>query len=83
VVAEHRTDGEFERFTHLVSVIHCLPTAMAERPSAAMGAVVEPETVRALAADAGFAEAAEAPIEHEMLRFFALRRGRNGACNNA
>jgi 2-polyprenyl-3-methyl-5-hydroxy-6-metoxy-1,4-benzoquinol methylase len=73
LVAEYRTDGEFERFTHLISVVHCLPTAMAEAPSAAMGAVVEPETVLAMAAEAGFAEAAVAPIEHEMLRFFALR----------
>jgi 2-polyprenyl-3-methyl-5-hydroxy-6-metoxy-1,4-benzoquinol methylase len=73
LVAESRAEGEFERFTHLVSVIHCLPTAMAEQPSAGMGAVVEPETVLALAAEAGFAHAEVAPIEHEMLRFFVLR----------
>jgi 2-polyprenyl-3-methyl-5-hydroxy-6-metoxy-1,4-benzoquinol methylase len=73
LIAEHRPEGEFERFTHLVSVIHCLPTAMAEQPSAALGAVMTPEIVGALAAEAGFAEARVAPIEHEMLRFFVAR----------
>ena len=72
LIAERRAEGPFERFVHLVSVVHCLPTAMAEQPSAAMGGVVAPETVLALAAEAGFPEAAIAPIEHEMLRFFAL-----------
>jgi 2-polyprenyl-3-methyl-5-hydroxy-6-metoxy-1,4-benzoquinol methylase len=73
LIAEHRPEGDFERFTHLISVIHCLPTAMAEEPSAALGAVMEPETVAALAAEAGFANVEIAPIEHEMLRFFVAR----------
>jgi 2-polyprenyl-3-methyl-5-hydroxy-6-metoxy-1,4-benzoquinol methylase len=73
LVAEFRTDGAFERFAHLVSVVQCLPNAMAEQPSAALGAVMEPEAVFALAAEAGFAEAFVAPIEHEMLRFHVLR----------
>jgi 2-polyprenyl-3-methyl-5-hydroxy-6-metoxy-1,4-benzoquinol methylase len=72
LVAEFRAEGEFERFTHLVSIVQCLPNAMAEQPSAALGAVMPPETVLGLAAEAGFAGAFVAPIEHEMLRFFVL-----------
>jgi 2-polyprenyl-3-methyl-5-hydroxy-6-metoxy-1,4-benzoquinol methylase len=73
LIAEHRPEGEFERFTHLISVVHCLPTAMAEQPSAGLGAVITPEIVARLAAEAGFAEALVAPIEHELLRFFVVR----------
>jgi 2-polyprenyl-3-methyl-5-hydroxy-6-metoxy-1,4-benzoquinol methylase len=72
LVAEHRADGMFERFTHLVSVMHCLPTAMAEQPSAGLGAVMTPAKVAELAATAGFAGARVAPIEHDLLRFFVL-----------
>jgi 2-polyprenyl-3-methyl-5-hydroxy-6-metoxy-1,4-benzoquinol methylase len=73
LVAEFRTDGDFGRFAHLVSVVQCLPNAMAEQPSAALGAVMPPEAVFALAAEAGFEDAFVAPIEHEMLRFHVLR----------
>jgi 2-polyprenyl-3-methyl-5-hydroxy-6-metoxy-1,4-benzoquinol methylase len=72
LVAEHRADGVFERFTHLISVIHCLPTAMAEQPSAGLGAVMTPEKVAALGAAAGFTDIHVAPIQHDLLRFFVL-----------
>jgi 2-polyprenyl-3-methyl-5-hydroxy-6-metoxy-1,4-benzoquinol methylase len=73
LVAENRSEGEFERFEHLVSVVMCLPMAMAEQPSAGLGAVVSAETILTLARDAGFSRAEVAPIAHEKLRFFALR----------
>jgi hypothetical protein len=82
VVAENRTaphfhaplpEGDFERFSYLVSVVHCLPTAMAEQPSAGLGAIVREETLRELASAAGFATVEVAPIEHDMVRFYVLR----------
>jgi 2-polyprenyl-3-methyl-5-hydroxy-6-metoxy-1,4-benzoquinol methylase len=65
-------DGDFERFSYLVSVLHCLPTAMAEQPSAGLGAIVREHTLRDLAAQAGFTRVGVAPIEHEMGRFYPL-----------
>ena len=73
LIAESRAEGDFERLAHLIGVVYCLPTAMADQPSAAMGAVVDTETVFALATEAGFQQTQIAPIEHEMLRFFAMR----------
>jgi SAM-dependent methyltransferase len=65
-------DHDFERFAYMVSVMHCLPTAMAEQPSAGLGMVVREPTVRQLAADAGFAGVEVVAIEHPMLRFYRL-----------
>jgi 2-polyprenyl-3-methyl-5-hydroxy-6-metoxy-1,4-benzoquinol methylase len=65
-------DGDFERFSYLMSVLHCLPTARAEAPSAALGAIVREDTLRALAAQAGLTVEV-APIDHEMARFYLLR----------
>jgi 2-polyprenyl-3-methyl-5-hydroxy-6-metoxy-1,4-benzoquinol methylase len=67
-------DGDFERFSYLMSVVHCLPTAMAEQPSAGLGAIVREDTLRQLAAQAGFTSVEVAPIEHEMVRFYTLSR---------
>lgn len=55
-----------------MSVMHCLPTAMAEQPSAGLGAIVREDTLRELAAQAGFTSFAVAPIDHEMVRFYTL-----------
>jgi SAM-dependent methyltransferase len=66
-------DDDFERFAYMVSVVHCLPTAMAEQPSAGLGMVVREPTVRRLAADAGFAGVEVLAIEHPMLRFYRLQ----------
>ena len=65
-------EGDFERFTYLVSVVHCLPTAMAEQPSIGLGAVVREPVLRQLAADAGFAGVEVLAIEHPMLRLYRL-----------
>jgi 2-polyprenyl-3-methyl-5-hydroxy-6-metoxy-1,4-benzoquinol methylase len=81
LVVENRTaehfhaplpEGDFERFSYLMSVVHCLPTAMAEQPSAGLGAIVREDALRSLAAQAGFASVSVAPIEHEMVRFYVL-----------
>jgi SAM-dependent methyltransferase len=66
-------EGDFERFSYLMSVLHCLPTALAEPPSAGLGAIVREDAVRALAAEAGFADVTVAPIDHPMARFYLLR----------
>jgi SAM-dependent methyltransferase len=65
-------EGDFERFFYMVSVVHCLPTAMAEQPSAGLGAIVREPVLRQLAAEAGFAGVDVLAIEHPMLRFYRL-----------
>lgn len=65
-------EGDFERFSYLVSVLHCLPTALAQQPSAGLGAIVREDTLRELAAEAGFERVAVAPVEHPMVRFYEL-----------
>jgi SAM-dependent methyltransferase len=81
LVVENRTsahfhaplpEGDFERFSYLVSVLHCLPTALAQQPSAGLGAIVREDTMRGLAAEAGFANVAVAPVDHPMVRFYEL-----------
>jgi hypothetical protein len=56
----------------MVSVLHCLPTAMAEQPSAGLGMVVREPVLRQLAADAGFSGVDVLAVEHPMLRFYRL-----------
>jgi SAM-dependent methyltransferase len=65
--------GDFERFSYLVSVVHCLPTAMADQPSMGLGAIVRADTLGELAAQAGFSAVEVVAIEHPMLRFYRLR----------
>jgi SAM-dependent methyltransferase len=65
-------EGDFERFFYMVSVMHCLPTAMAEQPSGGLGAIVREPVLRQLAAEAGFAGVEVLAIEHPMLRFYRL-----------
>lgn len=62
----------FERFFYGASVLHCLPVGMAEQPSAATGTVMRPSTLRRYAAEAGFTEVTDLPIEHPMFRFYRL-----------
>jgi 2-polyprenyl-3-methyl-5-hydroxy-6-metoxy-1,4-benzoquinol methylase len=65
-------EGDFERFSYLVSVLHCLPTALAQQPSAGLGAIVREDTLRELARQAGFGSFAVAPVDHPMVRFHEL-----------
>jgi 2-polyprenyl-3-methyl-5-hydroxy-6-metoxy-1,4-benzoquinol methylase len=67
VVDEPATDDftapgdQLQRGLYVASVLHCLPVAMAERPSAATGALLRPSTLRAYAREAGFARVRELP----------------------
>ena len=61
-----------ERVMYGWSVVHCLPVAMAEQPSAALGTVLREGTVRALADDAGFASVEVLPVENDFFRFYRL-----------
>jgi len=54
------------------SILHCLPTSRTETPSAATGAALRPNALRAYATEAGFSEVQVLPIENEMWRFYRL-----------
>jgi 2-polyprenyl-3-methyl-5-hydroxy-6-metoxy-1,4-benzoquinol methylase len=71
--AFHAPGDEVERTMYGWSVTHCLPSAMAEAPSAALGTVMRPETLRALAAGAGFRDVEVLPVENDLFRFYRLR----------
>jgi 2-polyprenyl-3-methyl-5-hydroxy-6-metoxy-1,4-benzoquinol methylase len=65
-----------ERLMYGASVLFCLPTGIAdgtpERPSAATGTVMRPETLRRYAREAGFSRVDVLPIEHDFFRFYRL-----------
>jgi hypothetical protein len=65
--------GPIERFLYGASVLHCLPVGRTEPQSAATGTIMRPETMRAYAAAAGFAEVEVLPIDHDLFRFYRLR----------
>ncbi|MGH2730565.1 MAG: class I SAM-dependent methyltransferase [Actinomycetota bacterium] len=64
--------GPVDGFFYGVSVLYCLPQALAEQPSAAIGTVIRPSTMRALARDAGFSRIEDVPIENDFWRFYRL-----------
>lgn len=64
--------GELERFMYACSVLHCLPVGLAQQPSAGTGTVMRPATVRAYAAQAGFARVTVLPVEHRFHRLYRL-----------
>jgi 2-polyprenyl-3-methyl-5-hydroxy-6-metoxy-1,4-benzoquinol methylase len=79
LVADERVAESFtapgdqvERVMYGWSVVHCLPVALAEQPSAALGTVLREETMRQLAADAGFAAVEILPVENDFFRFYRL-----------
>ena len=63
---------EVERMMYGWSVTHCLPTQLAEQPSAALGTVMRAGTVRELAADAGFARVDVLPVDNDFFRLYRL-----------
>lgn len=65
----HNTD---ERLFYSWSVLFCLPTGMAETPSAGTGAVMRLDTLQRYAAAAGFREVEVLPIVHDLWRFYRL-----------
>ena len=65
--------GMGERFCYASSVTLCLPNSMSERPSAAVGAVMRPDTFRRLASEAGFKEVRVLEeIQLDSQRFYRL-----------
>jgi 2-polyprenyl-3-methyl-5-hydroxy-6-metoxy-1,4-benzoquinol methylase len=73
-VAERFTapGDEIERVNYGWSVLHCLPVGMLDKDSAGTGTVIRPDTVRAYAAEAGFARVEVLPVEHDFWRFYLL-----------
>jgi len=65
--------SETERFFYGFSILTCLPAAMTERPTAAIGTVIRADTMAQLGRDAGFAtvERIDEPST-ETLRFYRL-----------
>jgi 2-polyprenyl-3-methyl-5-hydroxy-6-metoxy-1,4-benzoquinol methylase len=64
---------ELERMMYGWSIVHCLPTQMAEQPSAALGTVLREDTLRALAAEAGFARVRALDVDGGFFRIYELR----------
>jgi 2-polyprenyl-3-methyl-5-hydroxy-6-metoxy-1,4-benzoquinol methylase len=63
---------ETERMMYGWSVLHCLPTQLVEEPSAAIGTVMRADTVRNLAAEAGFGRVEVLPVENDLFRLYRL-----------
>jgi 2-polyprenyl-3-methyl-5-hydroxy-6-metoxy-1,4-benzoquinol methylase len=63
---------ELERLYYGFSTLCCLPTGLAEQPSAATGTVMRPATLRRYAVEAGFRNVEILPIEHDLFRFYRL-----------
>ena len=63
---------EVERMMYGWSVTHCLPTQMAEPGSAAIGTVMRADTLRDLAASAGFGHVAVLPVDNDFFRLYRL-----------
>jgi 2-polyprenyl-3-methyl-5-hydroxy-6-metoxy-1,4-benzoquinol methylase len=61
---------ELERFMYGWSALHCLPAALTEPNSAAIGTVIRPETVRRLGRQAGFSSVETLPVDHDFWRFY-------------
>lgn len=64
---------ELERMMYGWSVVHCLPAALAEEPSAAIGTVIRPDLVDSLAREAGFASVELSNIDAGFFNLYVLR----------
>jgi 2-polyprenyl-3-methyl-5-hydroxy-6-metoxy-1,4-benzoquinol methylase len=74
VAASFTAPGDdLERMMYGWSITHCLPAAMAEQPSAAIGTVIRESTVRELAAGAGFGHTEVLDVDGGFFRLYALR----------
>jgi 2-polyprenyl-3-methyl-5-hydroxy-6-metoxy-1,4-benzoquinol methylase len=75
VASAFRAPGDdVERLMYGWSITHCLPAAMAEQPSAAIGTVIREETVRALAQEAGFRRVEILDVDGGFFRLYSLTR---------
>jgi 2-polyprenyl-3-methyl-5-hydroxy-6-metoxy-1,4-benzoquinol methylase len=64
---------QLERMMYGWSITHCLPVAMSEQPSAAIGTVIREDVVRELAAAAGFGSVEVLDVDGGFFRLYALR----------
>jgi 2-polyprenyl-3-methyl-5-hydroxy-6-metoxy-1,4-benzoquinol methylase len=80
LIADEKTEdtftapaGDAERLFYGFSILTCLPAAMTERPTAAIGTVMRADTMRRLGSEAGFRnfERLDDP-ELESLRFYRM-----------
>jgi 2-polyprenyl-3-methyl-5-hydroxy-6-metoxy-1,4-benzoquinol methylase len=63
---------EVERMMFGWSVSHCLPTQMVDQPSAALGTALRADTVRELAAEAGYGRVEVLPVHNDFFRLYRL-----------
>ena len=63
---------EIERLMYGYSILCCLPTGLADSPSAATGTVMRPATLRGYALEAGFRSVEILPMQHDFWRFYRL-----------
>lgn len=63
-----------ERFFYAASLLCCLPNGMVDEGSAATGTMMRESTLREYATAAGFGYVHVADVEHDMFRFYVLRR---------
>ena len=80
LIADEKTEeaftapaGESERFFYGFSILTCLPAAMTERPTAAIGTVMRSDTMQRLGSEAGFQNVE--PLDEpalDMLRFYRM-----------
>lgn len=68
----HAPGDEIERLMYGWSIVHCLPVAMLESPSEAIGTVIRSEAVRELARAAGFARVDVLPVNAGFFRIYRL-----------
>ena len=80
LIADEKTEdtftapaGEAERLYYGFSILTCLPAAMTERPTSAIGTVIRADTMRRLGAEAGYqtVERLDEPAL-DMLRFYRM-----------
>ncbi len=65
---------ELERMMYGWSVTHCLPAAMSEQPSAAIGTVIRAPVVRRLALEAGFTSVERLEVDAGFFQLHVLRK---------
>ena len=63
---------EVERMMFGWSVVHCLPTQMVDDDSAAIGTAMRADTVRELAAGAGYSSTTVLDVENDLFRLYRL-----------
>ncbi len=65
--------NDTERFLYTVSLFHCLPVGLSDRPSAATGTLMRPSTVLAYAMEAGFQRFETIPAQNRFYRIYRLQ----------